>query len=116
MEPKVVERVLKQSEEKSLWSFNSKYSYTKQHGSGNNWALGYKLFDQSDYGDEVMEKIRLLLERIDYFGGFLVFQSLAGGTGSGFGTHLVEDIKVNNNKVPLVNITVWPYSTGEVIT
>lgn len=73
MEPKVVEKCLKASEDQALWSFNPKFSYTKQHGSGNNWALGYKLFDEAEYGDEVVDKIRLMLERVDYFGGFLVF-------------------------------------------
>jgi len=44
-----------------------------------------------------------------------VFSSLAGGTGSGFGTHMVEEIKVNNPKTSIDNVSVWPYSSGEVI-
>ena len=91
-----------------------RFSYTKQHGSGNNWAFGYHLFD-TEYGDELLDIIRKLLDKIDYLSGFLVFQSLAGGTGSGFGTHLVEAIKMNNPKVNMINIAIWPYSTGEVI-
>ena len=45
----------------------------------------------------------------------MIFQSLAGGTGSGFGTNLVEAIKVNNPKVNMLNMVVWPYAKGEVI-
>lgn len=56
-----------------------------------------------------------MIEKIDYFGGFLVFSSLAGGTGSGFGTHMVEEIKINNPKTSMINVAVWPYSSGEVI-
>ena len=59
--------------------------------------------------------IRKLIEKIDYLSGFLVFQSLAGGTGSGFGTHLVEAVKTHNPKVNMINVSIWPYSTGEVI-
>ena len=55
------------------------------------------------------------MEKIDHTAGFLVFQSLAGGTGSGFGTHLVEAVKEANPKASMVNVAVWPYSTGEVI-
>ena len=97
-----------------LWSFNSKMTYTKQHGSGNNWAYGYSLFD-TQYGDELLDVIRKMIEKIDYLSGFLIFQSLAGGTGSGFGTHLVEAIKINNSKANMINVAIWPYSTGEVI-
>lgn len=114
MEPKVVDRCIEDSLEYGLWSYNSKFSFTKQHGSGNNWALGYSLFD-TEYGDELLDIIRKMIERIDYLHGFLVFQSLAGGTGSGFGTHLVEAIKEHNSKVNMLNVAIWPYSTGEVI-
>ena len=29
---------------------------------------------------------------------------------------MVEDIKVNNSKLSLLNVAVWPYASGEVIT
>ncbi|CAI2371569.1 unnamed protein product [Moneuplotes crassus] len=114
MEPKVVDRCIEDSSKYELWNYNSKFSFTKQHGSGNNWAYGYYLFD-TEYGDELLEIIRKMIEKIDYLYGFLVFQSLAGGTGSGFGTHLVEAIKIHNPKVNMMNVAIWPYSTGEVI-
>lgn len=56
-----------------------------------------------------------MLENIDYFSGFQVFQSLAGGTGSGLGAHIVEKIRDDFSKVNMINYAVWPYSTGEVI-
>lgn len=114
MEPKVVDKCILDSKMNELWSFNPKMSYTQQHGSGNNWSYGYNLFD-TYYGDEVLDVIRKMIEKIDYLSGFLIFQSLAGGTGSGFGTHLVEAIKMNNPKTNMINVAIWPYSTGEVI-
>ena len=55
------------------------------------------------------------MEKIDYFGGFQVLQSLAGGTGSGLGTHLVERLREDYAKANLINLAVWPYMTGEVV-
>jgi len=56
-----------------------------------------------------------LLEKIDYLGGIISIQSMAGGTGSGLGTYISEQVKGLYSKKPLINIAVWPYSTGEII-
>lgn len=57
-----------------------------------------------------------MIECIDYFGGFQVINSLAGGTGSGLGAHVVENLRDDfSTKTPMLNIAVWPYKTGEVI-
>ena len=56
-----------------------------------------------------------MLENLDYFGGFQVYQSLAGGTGSGLGAHIVEKLRDDFPKSCMMNVAVWPYSTGEVI-
>lgn len=42
-------------------------------------------------------------------------QSLAGGTGSGLGAHIVEKLREDFNKGNMLNVAVWPYSNGEVI-
>ena len=52
---------------------------------------------------------------MDYFGGFQVLQSLAGGTGSGLGAHLVESLRDDFSKSNMINLAVWPYKRGEVI-
>ena len=52
---------------------------------------------------------------MDYFGGIQVLQSLAGGTGSGLGTHLAERLRDDYPRANLINIAVWPYMTGEVV-
>ncbi len=40
---------------------------------------------------------------------------MAGGTGSGLGAHIVERLREDYAKANLINISVWPYSTGEVV-
>ena len=86
----------------------------KKQGSGNNWAHGYQT-----YGCEVQEEIlnlaRKEVERCDWFSGFLVTMSLAGGTGSGVGAYMTHCLHDTFPDAFIINQVVWPYSTGEVI-
>eukprot|EP00347_Sterkiella_histriomuscorum_P002279 403368766 len=119
MEPKVVQKCLLDSQRacssgEQFWQFDKKYAFHKQSGSGNNWALGYYYYSNEEY-EQTHGKIQSLLENIDYFGGFQVFTSLAGGTGSGFGAHIVERLRQDFSKSNMLNVSVWPYQSGEVI-
>ena len=40
---------------------------------------------------------------------------MAGGTGSGLGTHLVERLRDDYPRANMINVAVWPYMTGEVV-
>jgi tubulin delta len=44
-----------------------------------------------------------------------VLNSLAGGTGSGLGAHLIERMRDDFPKSIIFNTVIWPYSNGEVI-
>ena len=117
MEPKVVQNCLstkKQTHSGIVWNYDESSAFYKQGGSGNNWALGYYYYGEEEY-HATTEIIQRQLEKIDYFGGFQVLQSLAGGTGSGLGTHLVERLREDYAKANLINLAVWPYMTGEVV-
>lgn len=56
-------------------------------GRGNNWAYGYYGSRTSGCGvgvlERVQEAVRKVVERCDRFSGFVMFHSIAGGTGSG---------------------------------
>ena len=62
---------------------------TERMGRGSNWAYGYhgrsRLGSPHEQSllDRTMEAVRKSLERCDRFGGFVMFHSIAGGTGSG---------------------------------
>ena len=119
MEPKVVQKCLNDSIRNfnaghAIWKYDQKYSYHKQSGSGNNWALGYLYYSNEEY-EKTHSRIQSLLENLDYFGGFQVFNSLAGGTGSGLGAHIVEKLREDFSKSNMLNVAVWPYQSGEVI-
>ena len=55
-----------------------------------------------------------LLEKLDNIEGILFLQSLAGGTGSGLGSFLLEDFN-DRYKTMCLNICVVPHLSGEVI-
>ena len=115
MEPKVVQKCLKaRNFEGADWSYDPKLCYHKQGGSGNNWALGYKYLTDEVY-EQISERLTTLLERQDYLQGFLMLNSIAGGTGSGLGAHLIERVRDDFPKAVLFNAAVWPYKQGEVI-
>lgn len=65
MEPKVVQKVLKQNrikkekEDIPQMTFNPKFSYFKDEGSGNNWAYGFNV-----HGSENYEKIKEVLKQM----------------------------------------------------
>ena len=114
MEPKVVQQSLSEAARSKKWCYNENSVYYQNRGSGNNWANGYL-----NYGPQASEKVSELvqkqLERCDHIGGILVMMSVAGGTGSGVGTHVTEYLHDLNPQTTLVNQIVWPYSSGEVI-
>lgn len=41
-------------------------------------------------------------------------QSLAGGTGSGFGSHVVSSLREFESKLPINNVVIWPRMGGEI--
>jgi tubulin epsilon len=60
-------------------------------GSGNNWASGYHERGP-ELGPIVMEKIRHLAEQTPHLESFFILNSLGGGTGSGFGSYILEEL------------------------
>ena len=96
------------------WSFSPDNYYYKKKGSGNNWAHGYQRYGK-DVEWEVMDLARKEVEKCDWFSGFLVLMSLAGGTGSGLGTYLTHCLHDSFEDACSVNNVIWPYSSGEVV-
>nr|CAB3267371.1 tubulin delta chain [Phallusia mammillata] len=110
-------------------------SIQSRTGCGSNWALGHnKLPGAKIMGDvpnlktgfgqvyldpdstmlqTCLDSIRLKIEKSETFSGFLGFQSLAGGTGSGFGSRLCEELRdIYPTAYRLWNV-VTPFSVGE---
>lgn len=60
-------------------------------GTGSNWAKGYYSGDRM--ASRVADAVRSEAERCDRLQGFQLVHSLGGGTGSGLGTRVLENIR-----------------------
>ncbi len=114
MEPKVINECFTSKKKGNLWDYNKAMSIYKQEGSGNNWAFGHNVHGP-DCIEPILEMFNHQLESVDYLDAVLIFQSLAGGTGSGFGSFLLEAVRDAHPELCLMNIAVMPHLTGEVI-
>ena len=89
------------------------------NGRGNNWALGYsknyqeQLKDDKTLCERAMESLRKESEQADYYMGTVLTHSLAGGTGSGLGSRLLEEYKDTFGKAYLMTVSIWPNTAGE---
>lgn len=88
-----------------------------QKGRGNNWALGYHGFggetEDTSLLHRTMDSLRMEVERCDNYAGTIVVHSLAGGTGSGLGSHLVERIRDTYPMAHVMSVAVSPHTSGD---
>jgi len=75
--------------------------------ASNNFARGRYTVGK-EHVDEVLERVRKLIENCEGLQGFLVFHSVGGGTGSGFGSLLLERLSVDYGKKSKLDFCVFP--------
>lgn len=113
MEPKAVRAAAATALATGRWSYASSREHYEQGGSGNNWAHGY-----CEHGPKcwpsVRELVRAELEACDRANGVLLYQALAGGTGSGVGAHLTAALRDEWPELFRANVAVWPRERGDV--
>ena len=83
-------------------------------GSANNWAFGYHR-QGPVLGECALEMVRREAEHCDRLSGFLFFQSLSGGTGSGAGSRISELLRDEFPCSFMSHATVWPSERSEVV-
>nr|KAF6463468.1 tubulin epsilon 1 [Molossus molossus] len=71
--------------------FDSKQLITDISGSGNNWAVGHKVFG-SLYQEQILEKLRKSAEHCDCLQCFFIIHSMGGGK-------VIHSFAYNNVKV-----------------
>ena len=70
--------------------------------------------DETTLHEKVMEMVRKRAESADYFRGAFLFHSLAGGTGSGLGSRIIEEYRETfGHKSYLFTTSIWPAISGE---
>lgn len=80
---------------------------TGKEDASNNYARGHYTIGR-DMVDLCLDRIRHLADNCTGLQGFMVFNSVGGGTGSGFGTLLLERLSVDYGKKSKLCFTVYP--------
>ncbi|MBN3326732.1 TBE protein, partial [Atractosteus spatula] len=95
--------------------FDSKQLITDVSGSGNNWAVGHKVYGCT-YREQIVENLRKAAEHCDCLQCFFVIHSMGGGTGSGLGTFVLNLLEDEFPEVYRIVTSVYPSAEDDVIT
>mmetsp|Transcript_80023 Transcript_80023/g.172958 ORF Transcript_80023/g.172958 Transcript_80023/m.172958 type:complete len:415 (+) Transcript_80023:49-1293(+) len=110
MEPRVI-NTIQNSEWRDLYNPENVFVTKDGGGAGNNWATGYST------GEKVQDDIFDMLDReadgSDSLEGFVLIHSIAGGTGSGMGSYLLENINDRYPKKLIQTYSVFPMLSNE---
>nr|AAA28597.1 gamma-tubulin [Drosophila melanogaster] len=105
LEPRVINTIMG-----SVYSklYNPENVYLSKHGggAGNNWASGYS------QGEKLQEEVFDIIDReadgSDSLEGFILCHSIAGGTGSGMGSFIMERLADRYPKKLIQTFSVFP--------
>ncbi|GHJ88065.1 hypothetical protein NliqN6_4467 [Naganishia liquefaciens] len=110
-EPRVLNNI-RSSPFKDLFNPENFYLSKSGGGAGNNWAKGFELGEEGK--EELMELINREADGSDSLEGFMMTHSIAGGTGSGLGSYLLERLSDHFPKKLLHTYSVFP-GDGDVV-
>uniref|UniRef100_A0A4X1SRZ4 Tubulin delta chain n=2 Tax=Sus scrofa TaxID=9823 RepID=A0A4X1SRZ4_PIG len=114
MEPKVINQTLSKAAHSGRWKYGQHSCFCQKQGSGNNWAYGYSVHGPR-HKESIMDLIQKEVEKCDSLSGFFIIMSMAGGTGSGLGAFVTQNLEDQYSNSLKMNQIIWPYGTGEVI-
>ncbi|PRW20279.1 epsilon tubulin [Chlorella sorokiniana] len=96
--------------------FDSRQLLTDVSGAGNNWAVGNCMYGPQ-YRDSLSNVIRSQAEACDSLQGFMLLHSLGGGTGSGLGSYVLEQLADEYPEVERFSTCVLPSpESDDVVT
>ncbi|TDH72242.1 hypothetical protein CCR75_008879 [Bremia lactucae] len=75
--------------------------------AANNYARGHYTIGK-EVVDHVLDRIRKLADSCTGLQGFMVFNAVGGGTGSGFGSLLLERLSVDYGRKSKLGFTIYP--------
>lgn len=103
LEPRVINSI-QTSEYRNL--YNPENFFMDQDGAGNNWAKGYHFAERRE--EELLDMIEREADGSDSLEGFVICHSIAGGTGSGLGSFLLERLNDRFPKKIVQSYSVFP--------
>lgn len=105
LEPRVINSI-QTSDIRNLFNPENIFISKEGGGAGNNWASGYT------QGEQVMETLVDMIDReaeyCDSLEGFTLCHSIAGGTGSGMGSYLLELLSDRWSRKLIQTYSVFP--------
>ncbi|KAL0368868.1 UNVERIFIED_CONTAM: Tubulin gamma-1 chain [Sesamum calycinum] len=105
LEPRVINGI-QNSEYRNLYNHENVFIADHGGGAGNNWASGYHQGKQ--YEEDLMDMIDREADGSDSLEGFVLCHSIAGGTGSGMGSYLLETLNDRYSKKLVQTYSVFP--------
>eukprot|EP00917_Polyrhabdina_sp_WS-2016_P032052 GHVP01068414.1.p1 GENE.GHVP01068414.1~~GHVP01068414.1.p1 ORF type:complete len:446 (+),score=88.06 GHVP01068414.1:155-1492(+) len=105
LEPRVIQNILT-SPYASLYNPENIVASSDGGGAGNNWAFGYTQGQTSN--DDLIDMIDREADGSDSLCGFLMCHSIAGGTGSGLGSYLLERMSDRYPKKVVQTYSIFP--------
>jgi len=105
LEPRVINTIMN-SDYKKLYNPENIYLAKDGGGAGNNWASGYSQGEQLH--EEVFDIIDREADGSDSLEGFVLTHSIAGGTGSGMGSYVLEKLADRYPKKLVQTYSVFP--------
>ncbi|QDS75938.1 gamma-tubulin [Venturia effusa] len=105
LEPRVINGI-QTGAYKNIYNPENFYVHKEGTGAGNNWAAGYAMGEQVQ--EDVMDMIDREADGSDSLEGFMMLHSIAGGTGSGLGSFLLERLNDRFPKKLIQTYSVFP--------
>lgn len=104
LEPRVVNKLAHANQR----LFNPENFFIAQEGggAGNNWASGFR--QGEEHHEQVLDMIDRESDNSDSLEGFVLCHSIAGGTGSGMGSYLLERLNDHYPKKIIQTYSVFP--------
>eukprot|EP00922_Rhytidocystis_sp_ex-Travisia-forbesii_P008622 GHVS01012638.1.p1 GENE.GHVS01012638.1~~GHVS01012638.1.p1 ORF type:complete len:508 (+),score=92.18 GHVS01012638.1:128-1525(+) len=110
LEPRVI-NTIQTSDYRNLYNPENFFVSKEGGGAGNNWGSGYAQADKVQ--EEILEMIDRESDGSDSLEGFVLCHSIAGGTGSGMGSYLLEMLNDRYPKKLIQTYSVFPLLTTE---
>jgi tubulin gamma len=105
LEPRVI-RNIQTGPYRNLFNPENVFVAPDGGGAGNNWASGFRQGEEKE--EELMDMINREADGSDSLEGFALCHSVAGGTGSGLGSYLLERLNDAFPKKLITTYSVFP--------
>lgn len=87
---------------------------TDVSGAGNNWAHGYSMYGPH-YRESILDQVRRSLEACESPQSFFMLHSTGGGTGSGVGSYVLEQLADAYPELYRFTASVFPSDDDDVV-